>query len=140
MSTALRPELTRRNPYWIDRHRYYELKHFCLQYPRWRRIYASLSGYSSVSTSVTQAPAAEHIFADPTAQTAENRLFYADRMRMVEDTATATGGELGVYILRGVTEGLSYEHLRALTNIPCGKETYYQLYRRFFYLLDKVRQ
>ena len=25
------------NPYWIERHRYYELKHFCLQYPIWKK-------------------------------------------------------------------------------------------------------
>lgn len=34
MSKNLRhPELSEKNPYWIERHRYYELKHFCLQYP-----------------------------------------------------------------------------------------------------------
>ena len=33
MGTQIRPELSEKNLYWIDRHRYYELKHFCLQYP-----------------------------------------------------------------------------------------------------------
>lgn len=28
-------ELSERNPYYISKHRYYELKHFCLQYPEW---------------------------------------------------------------------------------------------------------
>lgn len=32
MGTTIRPELSEKNPYWIERHRYYELKHFCLQY------------------------------------------------------------------------------------------------------------
>lgn len=27
-----RDGLSRKNPYWIPRHRYYELKHFCLQF------------------------------------------------------------------------------------------------------------
>ena len=31
MATMIRPELSEKNPYWIERHRYYELKHFCLQ-------------------------------------------------------------------------------------------------------------
>lgn len=36
MGTTIRPELSEKNPYWIERHRYYELKHFCLQYPIWK--------------------------------------------------------------------------------------------------------
>lgn len=33
MRNDMRPELSQKNPYWIGKHRYYELKHFCLQYP-----------------------------------------------------------------------------------------------------------
>ena len=44
MATTIRPELSEKNPYWIERHRYYELKHFCLQYPIWKKAYAALDG------------------------------------------------------------------------------------------------
>lgn len=44
MGTTIRPELSEKNPYWIERHRYYELKHFCLQYPIWKKAYAALDG------------------------------------------------------------------------------------------------
>ena len=27
MATTIRPELSEKNPYWIEKHRYYELKH-----------------------------------------------------------------------------------------------------------------
>lgn len=46
MGTVIRPETSKKNKYWIPRHRYHELKHFCLQYPecmswcqneKWRR-------------------------------------------------------------------------------------------------------
>ena len=30
MSTTIRPELSEKNQYWIDKHRYYELKHLCI--------------------------------------------------------------------------------------------------------------
>ena len=46
MATTIRPELSEKNPYWIERHRYYELKHFCLQYPIWKKAYAALDGLS----------------------------------------------------------------------------------------------
>ena len=42
MATEIRPELSEKNPYWIGKHRYYELKHFCLQYPIWKKAYNAL--------------------------------------------------------------------------------------------------
>lgn len=33
MATVIRPEISPKNKYWISKHRHYELKHFCLQYP-----------------------------------------------------------------------------------------------------------
>ena len=43
MATEIRPELSEKNPYWIGKHRYYELKHFCLQYPIWKKAYNAAS-------------------------------------------------------------------------------------------------
>lgn len=37
MGNIIRAEVSESNPYWIEKHRYYELKHFCLQYPTWKR-------------------------------------------------------------------------------------------------------
>lgn len=37
MTTKIRPELSKLNPYWISTHRFYELKHFCLQFPEWEK-------------------------------------------------------------------------------------------------------
>lgn len=50
MATLIRPELSLNNKYWIDRHRFYELKHFCLQYKSWKKSYEALNelGISSM--------------------------------------------------------------------------------------------
>ena len=32
-----RNEISVKNKYYISKHRYLELKHFCLQYPEWKR-------------------------------------------------------------------------------------------------------
>ena len=77
---------------------------------------------------------------DPTAKCAEARLFYTERMELVEKAAEETDKELAAYILVGVTEGLSYDHLRARMDIPCCKDVYYRLYRKFFCILNKARQ
>lgn len=139
MSTTIRPELSEKNPYWIEKHRYYELKHFCLQYPLWKRSYNSLDGLSKPSPyDVIFSKSRNH--GDPVARCVAAREFYFDRMQMVEQIAMATDGDLYRYILKGVTEGVSYDHMRARFDIPCCKDTYYDLYRRFFWLLSKERR
>ena len=138
MSTIIRPELSKKNEYWIEKHRYYELKHFCLQYPIWKRAYAALDGLS-------QRPTDAAVFSknmkasDPTSRCAEARAYYKDRMALVEQAAMDSDRGLSCYILKGVTEGISYDILKARLDIPCCKDIYYNLYRRFFWLLSKAR-
>lgn len=137
MGTTIRPELSAKSKYWIERHRYYELKHFCLQYPIWKKAHSAIDGLS-------RRPVELAIFSnthdDPTYKCAVAKEFYFDRMIMVENTAMATDIALQSYILKGVTEGISYDHLKARLEIPCCKDTYYELYRRFFWLLNKERK
>lgn len=139
MSTSIRPELSPKNCYWIEKHRYYELKHFCLQYPTWRHKYNSLISYPSSWPQLIP-PTKTNAISDPVTKHIDERLFYANRMDMLERVAKETDEELAYYILKAITEGISYDHLRARTDIPCCKDTYYDLYRRFFWLLSEERQ
>lgn len=138
MATTTRPELSKKNQYWIERHRFYELKHFCLQYPIWRKAYHALDGLSRRPQDLALFLKDNHI-SDPTAACAEAREYYQTRMRVVERAAVAADNDLAKYILVAVTQGLSYEALRAKYNVPCCKDVYYVAYRRFFYTLDKLR-
>jgi hypothetical protein len=138
MSTIIRPELSEKNPYWLEKHRYYELKHFCLQYPIWRKAYASLDGLATRPNDLALFVATSTL-SDPTARCAMAKIFYSERMDMVERVARETDPILGNYILKAVTEGWSYDILKARLGIPCCKDTYYELYRRFFWLLSKER-
>lgn len=134
----MKSELSKRNPYWIEKHRYYELRHFCLQYPIWESSYKSLDGLSHRPDDLAIFSKAKHL-SDPTAKIAEAMMFYSDRMRMVTQTAINTDESLASYIIRGVTNGVSYDTLRTRYDIPCCKDVYYDLYRKFFWLLNKVR-
>lgn len=137
MSTTIRPETSTSNPYWIDKHRYYELKHFCLQYPIWKQAYEAIDG-------MAKRPDATIIFSqrygNPTEKCVEMRLFYSDRMEMIENAANDADLVIGKYILEGVTEGIPYDILRMRHDVPCGKNAYYELYRRFFWLLSNNRK
>lgn len=139
MGTTLRPEPSPKNKYWIEKHRYYELKHFCLQYPIWKKAYDSLDGLSRRSRDLAEFIKSDDV-SDPTAKCVEAKSFYFERMNMLEKVAEETSPDLGNYILKAVTEGISYEHLKARYDMPCQKDAYYNLYRRFFWLLNKVRE
>lgn len=139
MSAAMRPELSLKNKYWIERHRYYELKHFCLQYPDWKKAYLALDGMSKRLNDIGSV-SGRYSNNDPTGRCAVARTFYSERIEMIEKVARNTDTELASYILEGVTKGVSYDCLKARLDIPCCKDTYYDRYRRFFYLLHKERQ
>lgn len=137
MGTTVRSELSEKNKYWIERHRYYELKHFCLQYPIWKKAYLALDGLSARPADLALFTTNAH--GDPTEKCAMAKLFYSERMDLVTKTASEADHELAGYIVRGVTEGWAYDGLRAKFDIPCCKDTYYDRYRRFFWLLNKER-
>ena len=138
MSTQIRPELSGKNKYWIEKHRFYELRHFCLQYRSWLEQYKELDGYPTQSYSRDDCRSTDP--ADPTERIAERKLYLRERMDLVRNAAKATDEVIGHYIFKAVTQGKSYEHLRAKDNIPCCKNTYYDLYRKFFWLLDHARK
>lgn len=137
MATLVRPEVSTRNPYWIDKHRYYELKHFCLQYHIWKRTYAALTELKTISN--LEKISSGNTVSDPTAKQAIRKAYYSDRIEMVESAAYDADNVLGEYILRAVTEGLSYTYLKSKLGIPCSRDTYYDRYRKFFWLLNNAR-
>lgn len=133
----IRPQLSKRNPYWIDRHRYYELKHFCLQYENWKTVLRDISGIPNPN--FPRLGFSPNI-SDPVLWTVEKREEYLLKIHMVEEAAYKTSPELMNYILRAVTKGLKYENLRMVYDLPCGREMWYELYRKFFYILSDSRK
>ena len=134
----LKPELSKKNKYWIDKNRYYELKYFCLQYPTWKHAYDLLDGlhicsYDLSTLSRTNNPS------DPISHCVDERSIYYDRMKLVQEAALKTDPYLASYILKAVTEGYSYSYLESILEIPCGRDMYYDRYRRFFWILDKMK-
>lgn len=135
----MKTELSKRNPYRIKKHRYLELKHFCLQYPLWKRAYHDLDGLAKKPREY-MVNRRYYIYPDPTANCAVIRANYSEKMRLIEETAQDTDEVLASYILVGVTEGRSYDYLSIQLGIPCCKDVYYNRYRKFFWLLNKSRK
>lgn len=83
MGTTIRPELSEKNPYWLEKHRYYELKHFCLQYPIWKKAYSSLDGLATRPSNLSIFVSG-NILGDPTARCAIAKVFYSERLNMIK--------------------------------------------------------
>lgn len=138
MGTVIRAEVSKKNPYWIERHRYYELKHFCLQYPVWKKTYASL-GYINGHRNIIELSRSPTHISNPTEKISILRASLMEKIKMVENAAVETDRDLAQYIIYGVTEGISYDTIRVRYNIPCCKDIYYENYRKFFWILSKHR-
>lgn len=137
MGETVRAELSKKNKYWISKHRYYELKYFCLQYPLWRRAYELLDGLQLCSYDLVYVSNSD--ISDVTGKCVEEREIYLERMKTVEQAAIEADPYLASYILKAVTEGHSYNYLQTKLNIPCGRDMYYDRYRRFFWILSQER-
>lgn len=131
-----KPELSKKNAYYIPKHRYYELKHFCLQYPEWKRTYSRLSELVRPSSHLMTDGVPRSLYSDRTPEVAIELESCRHKILLVENASRAADLAIGDYILKGVTEGLSYDCLVATYEIPCGKDMYYDRYRKFFWYLS----
>lgn len=138
MATLIRAELSKKNKYWISKHRHYELKHFCLQYPEWKKACALRTGRSACLTTTVSSVKNHNFLYSPISNnsTLSN---YTELIELIDQTAIEADPYLYEYILKGVTEGRSYTYLKAVLGMPCGKDMYYDRYRKFFWLLSNAR-
>lgn len=131
----LKPELSERSKYWIPKHRYYELKHYCLQYPHWKDLYFRLEFKMEVDKSGIRSSEP----GKPTEKYALIRASCKNAMELVEKCCRDASPELWKWLLKAVTQGVPFVKLVAVDEIPCGKDMYYDCYRRFFYILSQRR-
>jgi len=141
MATNTRPELSERNKWWISKHRYYELRHFCLQYPDWEGMLREIDGLPSSSVERRERVNAGRS-ANPTAVYAEAREYLINRIDTVKKAAFEASNHQFWYtfLVDAVTTGASYDVLEAQKGImPVSRNEWYDVYRKFFWFLDKIR-
>ena len=104
-----------KSEYTLGKHRYYELKHFCLQYPDWKKVYSELDGWGSECGKAA---------GDTTSRDGIRRADIRRNVEMIEECARLVGND----ILHFVTEG----------GISIPEERRYD-YKRFFWELSRRR-
>lgn len=138
MATTIRPELSDKNKYKISKHRYYELLHFCRQYTDYQMEKKKLIDTCVRPVIFGERPV-ESVNGDATQRFAMRLANVDDKIMLIEEVAIEAGEDLSSYILTAVTSGISYETLKSRYNIPCGRNEFYERFRKFFWILDKKR-
>ena len=122
--------------YNISKHRFRELYYFCLQYQEWLdELKYKTDDVSSVG--ITNMPTSHNTNSN-VERLALRRAQLEEKCKILEQTAIETDPELYQYILKAVTnEGISFNYLKMIMNIPCCKNVWYDRRRKFYYLLSQ---
>lgn len=116
--------------YNISPEKYRELKYFCKQYEEKK---ANIQ-YGITAINQDKSGASDGIGSPTEAQALRNER-YLKEVELIEQTAIEVDSELKEYIIKAVTQDLTYEYL----NVPCGRRQFYTKRRQFFYLLSQKR-
>ena len=109
-----------------------ELRFFCLRYPEMKRNLADLHNplhamaYDGMPHSANPG--------EPTASAAEKAAQVSQDCEMIEQAAIEADSGIYQWILKGVTEGVTYPQLRA-RGLPCSHPYFEKRRKKFFYLL-----
>lgn len=132
----IKPELSKRNKYWIPKHRYYELKHFCLQYPEWKKKYLLEKFKMEVGCDIVSGKK-QKFQGRPVEKAGITLGELSEKLSKIDRVVRETDSELWPWLLRAVTDGMSFTRLKTQYDLPCERDMFYDRYRKFFWLLDK---
>lgn len=118
--------------YNISRARYNELKYFCIQYEEKKRELHKSYGLGAV---VNDGMPKGNLPGNPTERAAIRNVMLQRDIELIEQTAMEADSEIYRWLIKNVTEEISYEWL----NVPIGRRQFYESRRYFFYLLAQKR-
>lgn len=121
----------------LSKHRYYELLHWCLQYPEWEKRIQELKFLPEVLK--TRRENSKWIAKRGTEDLAMVLAELTANRELVRRVCNEASSELYYWLLLAVTRGLSFTELKTVYGIPCEKDMFYDRRRRFFLLLDKEK-
>lgn len=122
----------RLDQYNISNAMYRELLYFCRQYDDKRQRAGMARGLSAVKTDGMPHGTGT---GDPTAAKAARAARLQADVDLIDQTAREAADELAPYLIRNVTRGVPY----ACLEMPCGKNEFWRIRKRFFYLLAQKR-
>ena len=121
----------------MSKHRYLELKHFCLQYFEWEKAVNEITKFPRMDFS-------ENIsspeFSDMTGNTAIDISYYTSRMDAVKKVCHMADEGIEKWLFLALTKDYTYPYLKSVLDIPCGRDYFYERYRRALWILSDIRE
>ena len=109
--------------YSLSKHRFYELKHFCLQYPEWERLYSQLDGWPGASNKNE---------GDTTSRDGIRRADLARNMVLIRDICHTVCGKYEQQMFQLVTAELR-------PNLAWDQKDFWYYHQKFFWELSRRR-
>lgn len=135
MGTNIRTSISKTSPFYLSKHEYLMTKHFAMQYAEWKKQKAEIETRIAYGFKIGGVQH-EKVYC-PVEAAQEDAERYSCRIDLIEQIAKIAGEDIWQIVLVGVTTDCNYEYLRLVKNIPCCKDTYYKMYRKFFWLLNR---
>lgn len=147
MGTNYRAKISKKNKYWISKHRFYEIEHHCLQYKEWEDEYKTLKKQGVKGVEYDGMPHGTNV-GNPTEAIGMRMAELSAKMDLIKNTVEESdrvviekhGKEKSIYkhLLVAVTnEGISYNYLNMIMDIPVSEKVYYEARRRFYWLMSQ---
>ena len=133
----IRSEHSVRGKWWLPKYKFLTAYYYALQYQEWKNEYKTLEDSSkAIRYDVPRVQTTRD--ADPTEELGTKRAELRRKMDEIEGLATAAGADLSRWLLIGVTqEHATYNYLKEVLNMPCGKNAYTDRRARFYFELSK---
>lgn len=129
--------LSEKNKYYLSKHSYIACIHYALQYRDWKaELEANRDTRGAIRYDKDRVQTSGDY--DSTSETAMRMMAIQKRVDLIEEciSAACDGSNLERYVRLGVCYGFTFFQLQE-NGIPCGKDLYYDIRRRFYFELSK---
>ena len=127
----------RKSKWWLPKQRMLTVYHYCLQYPEWEDTYRALGGGSGIRGVTYDGMPHGTGVGNPTEAAALRTAEVSMKMQKLRDTVQEVAPDIYLWLLKGVTEGVSYEYLKSVMGIPCGHNYYWEKRRQFYWTMSQ---
>lgn len=123
----------------LSKHEFMMVYHYALQYQEWHDRLRALT--DSVGAIVSDGQPHGNAIGNPTENLGMKRVELDEKIQSVESAvkeATLDCSWMYPYLLRAVTDSdVTFDYLRTVMGLPCGKNTYYEHRRKFYFILSQ---
>ncbi len=122
--------------FFLEKDELYMSVHYALCYDKFKKDLAAVKdGAHAINYSADKIQTSGG--QDPTFELAARRVKLEEKIKNIEEAAKEAAGEfLYPYIMKAITqEAAGYTLLKTRYNIPCGKNLFYTLKRKTYYIL-----